>query len=666
MENITVDSFLTLLSSQLKVDYTEEQRELAKDFTKSKICFADPGTGKTMTSVAGLLTAELYHKIPGENIYALSFTKMATSELEVRHKRACEKIGVKQHVNFQTLHSLCVSVLQENYRLLGMDELKTSGPIPIEVCGKMLKGTAEEFGITLNPYKVRPLVNAIRALNNSLIFDKDNVESKMVFKEVGLSFEDFTRLRKVMYDYNKMFEVIPVDDILLYTLELMTRFPEVSEKFKEKCKVMLVDEAQDLSLLQLRLISLMTNNAVLIGDIKQQIYAFNGACQEIVPRFMQFYPDAEMLTLSQSFRCKNEIADYATCLILPNNMGGEDYKGTGEGGAVYVEPDIDLVTLCDNIREDFVKNNNTFPDSILFLFRNNYSAIPIAEELYKRRVPFRVNKYRSANEIPVIKELCQIIELCRSPMTFSNAKALEYLSPEFRGYRKIEDMPIVKIAQTQGCSILDVEYSFKNDYLGNKVMSTLMEIEEDLHKGVMLKDIFNKLWPLLYENYLKDREPYMEYKAEYYTGLVAPLVREKTYTKFIQDEIAKVKFIQENEDRRLGVRCYTCHAAKGLEADIVHFLDADEGILPNARKLNNMKKKGCELEIAREVRNERSLIYVSVTRAKREFHLHFNMRNGISSLFTTANLYSTYDKLYQTLGTVYEDVEGFTEFYSKE
>lgn len=665
MENVTVEAFMTLLSSKLKMTYTDEQLTLMRDFTHSKICFADPGTGKTATATAGLLVTELYHAIPGENIYALSFTKMATMELAVRHRKACDKLGIQQHVNFQTLHSLCTSILTENYHMLGLSSLKTSHTFPVESMAKLLLDSAAEKGIKLSPYKVRPVIQAVRSLNSSLIFDKDNVESKMCFKDTGLSFDDFTTLRKILYDYNKLVEVIQVDDILLYTLELLTTHPEVSQEFKKKCRVMLVDEAQDLSLLQLRLISLLTDNAVLIGDLKQQIYAFNGACQEIVDQFFNFYPDADKLQLTQSFRCKNEIAKYATSLILPNDIGGEDFKGTGDGGCVSIDADVDLSALCDKILEDFKNNHNTFPDSILFLFRNNYSAIPIAEELYKRRVPFRVNKYIGANNIPVIRELCQIVELANNPTTYSNATALKYIIPEFRGYRSADDIPIVKIAKEMGCSILDVNYSFKNDFVGNTGMELILKVREELAKGTKVGQLFNIIWPIFYERYLKDKEPYLEYKAEYYINLVQSLVRDKTYSQFGKDELAKVEFIKTNEDRRFGVRCYTCHAAKGLEADIVHFIDADEGILPNASKMDKMRKRGCELDAAREIRNERSLVYVSVTRAKREFHLHFNARSGLSSLFTEANLYKDLDRLYRVGHLIYDDVESFAEFYKE-
>ena len=116
---ITQEAFISKVEVYLDVNYTDEQKELIKVFgDKPTFCFADPGTGKTYTAIGGLLNAELFKGIPGENIYALSFTRMATGELAVRHERACRKLGISKTVNFSTLHSLCRSILAENYRKL--------------------------------------------------------------------------------------------------------------------------------------------------------------------------------------------------------------------------------------------------------------------------------------------------------------------------------------------------------------------------------------------------------------------------------------------------------------------------------------------------------------------------------------------------------------------
>ena len=129
---ISLDTFLNDLSARVGVQYTDEQKAFMRDFTSPIISFSSPGTGKTKSAIGGLLTAELYHQVPGNQIYALSFTNMSTGELKVRHKQDCEKVGIKQTVSFQTLHSLCSSILKANYKLLGIGKLTVVDTIPIE------------------------------------------------------------------------------------------------------------------------------------------------------------------------------------------------------------------------------------------------------------------------------------------------------------------------------------------------------------------------------------------------------------------------------------------------------------------------------------------------------------------------------------------------------
>ena len=252
-----VDTFLMSLSASLGVQYTEEQKNFLKDFTTPIISFSSPGTGKTRSAIGGLLTAELYHQIPGNQIYALSFTNMSTGELQIRHKKDCERLGIHQTVNFQTLHSLCSRLLKENYQLLGIRQLKVVDTITVAAQADMLNNVAKDKGIALQPWQVRPLINAVRSLNSSLVFDRRHVESSYAFKQCRMPYEDFTVLRKVLYLYTKMTDTLQVQDILLYTLELLISHPEVSAAFKSKCRILLVDEFQDLSLLQLRIISLL-------------------------------------------------------------------------------------------------------------------------------------------------------------------------------------------------------------------------------------------------------------------------------------------------------------------------------------------------------------------------------------------------------------------------
>ena len=529
---ISLDTFLNDLSARVGVQYTDEQRAFMRDFTSPIISFSSPGTGKTKSAIGGLLTAELYHQVPGNQIYALSFTNMSTGELKVRHKQDCEKVGIKQTVNFQTLHSLCSSILKANYKLLGIGKLTVVDTISIEDQAGLLMDISKDKGISLHPWQIRPFINAVRSLNSSLVFDRSHVESKYAFKQCRMPYEDFTTLRKFLYLYTKMTDTLQVQDILIYTLELLLSHPEVSAEFKSRCRILLVDEFQDLSLLQLRVISLLSNTVIAIGDIKQQIYAFNGACQEIVGEFKRYFPNARELNLNRSFRCADTIVDYSKAIIRPNAMNEQDFIGTGKEGTVDVVPNLPLSAICDTIEQQYRENRNTFPRDVLFLFRNNYSATPIAEELFKRKVPFRVNKYQATNMIPVIREMCAVVELAANPQNLANLSALRYILPEQKDYKEYTKSPIYKVCAKEGCSIFEAPYNFRDAMAARNAMELLLSVKDMLSKQRPMREILNAIFPLFNEVYLTEREPYLEMPSTYYLNMARSVVQNKTYDEF--------------------------------------------------------------------------------------------------------------------------------------
>lgn len=666
--DITEDAFISAMEVKLNANYTDEQRELITSFGKGPVfCFADPGTGKTYSAIGGLLYAELFERIPGNEIYALSFTNLATGELAVRHEKACNKLGITRTVNFATLHKLCRQILKDNHRKLGMYKFDSTGVLSMERAYSLIESTSQEWGITIEPAKIKACIHACSTLNAALIFDEDNVVSKMAFKECNMDYELFDRIRGLLFSYSLMTETISVSDLLLYTLMLMQKFPEVSEEFKSHCKLMLVDEAQDLSLLQLRIISMLTDNPVFIGDMKQQIYAFNGACQETVQAFGRLYPNYKHLELTRSFRCRNEIADYATKIILYNEIGGENYKGIGPGGSVNVmnglfEDGLNIHDLAVKLHEDFINNKNRLPKDYLFLVRNNISIIPIVEELYQQNLPFRVNKYTPAYEVPVIKELIELLQLCEAPRTLSNIMALRYLIPEFRGYYNLQKHPFYNICKETGCSIFEVNYQFKDMGVGSAAMMLLVEVQEMLSKGAEIRDLFNKLWPMYEANWLSWTAWKLEAKPDYYIKSISTLTH-KTYAKFIQDEINKNNIIQESERYGRGVRCYTMHASKGLEADIVYIIDANEGLIPNVSKLNKMLQKQCDMDAARVIREERSLCYVACTRAKEE--LYIVSTDKPAEMLLGNNTYAQFDDVYKYYKVNGDDIRAFEAFVER-
>lgn len=657
---ITQEAFITTLEAKLNSVYTEEQRELIRNFNKAVICFASPGTGKTHTAIAGLINAELFMGIPGENIYALSFTKMATGELSVRHREVCKKLGCSQTVNFQTLHSLCATIVKENAHYFKLKDIQFQEKRPLKDAVQLISDLCTEWGEKMTPQKARNIAMACETLNSALIFDSDNVKSKSVFKKAHCDYELFTKIRYNLFLSPIYTGIVPVDSIMLYALALMTRHPEVSEDFKSKCKLMLVDEAQDLSLLHLRIISMLADNPILIGDMKQQIYGFNGACQEIVQRFYELYPNAETKELTQSFRCKNEVVEFANKIIVPNNITGGPAKGTGDGGSVKLISKMPLEELAQKFHDDYFDNKRLFTRDVMFLFRNNASAFPIVEELFKQEVPFRVNNYEPATAMPVLKEMVEILNLCRNPYNINYVYALGYLIPELRGYASPKDNPFYKQCEKCSCSVFEVNYVFKDLGIGSQAMSLLLELSDMIKSGSTVTDLLNRLWGMYEAQWLHQRAWMLRYPVNYYLNIISPITRDKTFDKFMSDEAAKASFVKENVRAGRGIRCYTMHASKGLEADDVYILDADPGIIPNDKKLSESIEAGSSMDAAREVRNERSLCYVAVTRARE--NVFISSLGEPAPMLLGNNTYEHLDSLYKACNIVSDDITAFNEF----
>ena len=664
---MTINDFSLALSVKLDKDFTREQRDFFENFTVPTLAFASPGTGKTMAAVAGLLTTELFHGIPGENIYAMSFTRAATGELAIRHKRACEKLSsgvgssrVVQTIQFGTLSAFCKSIVEENFEALGMSEKPATQQIPMASATTIIRELCSTWNIPVAQNRIRTVVNTIRTLNASLMFDRVNVENSYEFKCTGLSYDEFTRLREAMFVYAVNMNIMPVNDIFLYALTVFLRKPEVSAELKKKIRVMLVDEAQDLSLLQLKLISYMTACPVLIGDMKQQIYGFNGACAEIVDEFFKLYPNARRMELTQSFRCSNQIAAFATRIILPNRMGGETFKGVADGCDVQVLDTINHATIAAMLKEDYDIHHSNFSKDFMFLFRNNVSMVPIIEALYQAKVPYRSDKYIAVSKLPVIRELLSIVALSRNPFDLNNLLALKYLLPEFRVYRDSTAMPVYKLLSKIGGSLYDLNYQYK-DSNAPVVFNCLMQVTDMLKRGCQLSDVLNRIYPLFRDAWLEDNEWKLEQPASYYTNIAGAAISGKTFDEFVYDEVRKEEINTEYMAMNRGVRCYTMHASKGLEADVVYIIDADADILPSTSQIERKSKFKCDLAISKDIRNERSLCYVACTRAREE--LYIVSRSEVSPMVLGDNRYENYDMLYKCMSTVaYDEIGAFTEF----
>ena len=648
---------LALYCADVGQSLTDEQREFACNFTEPLLSISNPGTGKTFSIIAGLVMAQTYHRIPGAQINAMSYTRVATTELQNRYTRVCERCRIRPTVQFNTFHSLTNAIVHEVYPNMRV----VSNVSYDEAVGLMSDYLVDAGFNPRDDMHTKNVVLAIDKLNASMIFDAENVQKQSCYKDLDIpDINIFQKVRRRSFLKGLNMHEIVQGDIPLYALYCLSLHPELCQKYKNKFKIMVVDEFQDFTPLYLRILSMISTTLVAIGDLKQQIYGFNGSSMRIMDEYRTMYPGAKEVSLTKSFRCKDEIAEYATSIYKPNDESVVPFTGVGSGGKIKycTYKDMQLSEIVAEIKSEQDKARllgDTYkPKESMFLFRNNISAAPIAEELYKQGVLFQLHKFTKVMDMPIFRELCWLADIASEPDNMDYLHRVTWIFPEFKG-QQANKCPLLMAIRRTATDILTVPYDFQSD-TSREIISRLAIARERILTKKSASEVFNALWPI-YEKYIIKFKWYtLPREKDYYISMVSYIVTSKTYPQMVAEEWDKDQKIKDALNARLGVKCYTIHSAKGLEADDVWILDAEDAIFPSEKSMERlMRDKDCKYEAALNLRNERNLLYVAATRAKTNLILVY--RDKLTELVCSpmCNKYSKLDEEYRRYNNVFDE-----------
>lgn len=662
VDDLTNDviSSLNIICSATGQELTDEQKVFAADFTKPTISFSDAGTGKTYACAVGLVHAQSYHHIRGEKICVLSFTREATRLISARYKKMRKFTFVEGQVVFGTFHAICNKILSTAW----ISPQIQKGNDYNEDIPKIMR-YMEECGVeNANEQWARNVLNAINSLNASFIFDPEHMKQSYIFTQLKLDPYTFNKIRKKWFVSQQISQTIPQGDIPLHCYYLLRRNAQCQKVFSKMFDILVVDEFQDMSILYIKIIEELAKSAVVIGDMKQQIYAFNGASDDIQEEFLRAYPDARICPLTQSFRCMNNIVDYAVKLEEPNKPLLSAFKGVCDGGEVDVLPrqEMEFDKIADRIY-DMQQNLETVKQTdIMFLCRNNFSNMIIIEQLYRKGVKFRTSKFKKVQDMPIFRELCIMCESIDDGYNKDKVWECLHLFDEFKYSRK-ENCGVLYAMKKADCHWLDINYVYSDKNM-NTVISVFKEVRDMMVNDKKAGVIFMRLMPIYEELIIKNQYWRLELPKEFYINLVAPIANDKTYELMRNEEFDKESKNADNMTLYEGVRCYTIHSAKGLEADEVYIIDCDKGIIPSDKNMEKYTKAKCLHEAARVIRNERNLLYVAVTRAREKVHICYNKQ--LSELISSPdkNQYSYLDEVYENSNREYTDVADFLALFS--
>ncbi|MBQ3084596.1 MAG: UvrD-helicase domain-containing protein [Clostridia bacterium] len=600
----------------------ERQREAVEYTDGPLLILAGAGSGKTtvlINRIAYLLSKGLcapYH------ILAITFTNKAAKELcdRIDKMMGADAFGVTA----ATFHSFCGRILRAE---IGIDGVFNSNYTIYDAddSQRVIKAAMKELEIDDT---VLPVRSVQWAISNA----KDHRVAPDEFcKHFGRDLRN-EQVAKVYARYDAALReanALDFDDMILKTVELFENHPEVLAKYAGRFRYIMVDEYQDTNPLQYRLVSLLSSkfhNICVVGDDDQSIYKFRGATIENILLFEEHFPNAKVVRLEQNYRSTANILDAANAVIAHNTQRkGKNLWTAGEKGEpLYVKRLNDDFEesryLAETIQDRVAQGQAKFGDFAV-LYRTNAQGNSVERFFVKSAIPYKVvggQRFYDRKEIKDILAYMQVINNPRDELRLKRIinepkrkiGAATVAALEEIAHRELLSMPAVMERASEYPSL-------------SRTAPILMEFADLL---VRLTHSLEKL-PLDEWTAAVARE----------SGYITMLETEDTdeardRINNIMELCSSVKrYVQENPGGTLSgfleevslmtdldqmgdeddrVVLMTLHSAKGLEFDYVFMIGMEEGLFPSQRCMDND-----------ELEEERRLMYVGVTRAKKCLYL---------------------------------------------
>ena len=586
---------------------------------------AGAGSGKTrvLTNRIAYLIAE--KNILESNILAITFTNKAAKEMK---ERIYSLVGeTSKYIWINTFHSMCVRILRQHIELLGYNKnftiLDTSEQKTI------IKNIVKNLNLSEDSYQPANVLKIISNSKNNMITVKQlREQSRFGFmKNVAEIYAHYQ-------SYLKKNSVLDFDDLMLKTITLFTKHPEVLAIYQNKFEYIHVDEYQDTNVIQYKLIKMLSEihkNVCVVGDDDQSIYSWRGACSDNIINFEKDYDNVELIFLDQNYRSNSTILDAANAVIKNNTDRKEkalwsENKGGGKISVYAASNDKDETDDIANKISELKKEGIAYKD-IAILYRANYLSRHMENSCLAFGIPYKLIgslKFLQRQEVRDLLaylnvvvnradefSLRRIINVPKrgigaSSMDKIDNYASQYGITLFEALKNIEDIGVSKKIVT-------------NIYL----LTNLIEKYSEIDKYSIDELIIGIYKDSGYENMLKEsNDAYAESRIENISELVSSAKQFSSMNDSLIDFISEMSLTSdaddENEDD--SVVLSTIHASKGLEYKVVFIMGLEENLFPSIRDAESSADEKNKME------EERRLAYVAITRAKEKLFMSYANR----------------------------------------
>ena len=595
----------------------ENQKEAVLDGAKYLRVVAGAGSGKTR-----VLTMRIVHLIEDRNVWpshilAITFTNKAANEMKERIRRMLGEENGQPWIS--TIHSLCVRILREDILTMGWPRNFTV--LDAEDQRAVLKEAYKQLGLEVSDYPYAVLLDYIS--NNK----SAEISVERAFTLAGSYTGDKNKARVYEYYVKRQNELyaLDFDDLILWTVKMFRKYPEVLAKWQKRFSYIHVDEFQDIDKLQYQLITQLTgpeNSLYVVGDPDQTIYTWRGADVNIILNFERDFPDTKTIMLNENYRSTESILNGANSVIRNNKHRLEKdlytHRESSEKITHYASAgdEYQAAWIAGEIAR--LHRKGKMYHDIAVLYRSNYLSRTLEKAMRDERIPYVIYGGVRFFERQEVKDALGYLRM----VTSADDLALQrILNRPRRGIGNKTMDTLASAARESGRTMYE---TMKEETLfSGKIQKTMDDFvamvegwrREAAKEGTEIFRLFEKIMDDCgYRRMLEDNDE--TDRIENLKELIDDVKEfSENYPESDLDEYLQLVSLYGDRDETMEsdhVQLMTVHAAKGLEFDTVFVSDLNEGIFPNERAMNEGK---------RGIEEERRLAYVAFTRARNKLYL---------------------------------------------
>lgn len=612
------------------------------DYEKGQMgIMAVPGAGKT-TILLALIVKLLENKIKAENIFVLTYMESAARNLKERIKNS-----YPQYIelpNISTIHGLALRIIKENsnYSRLNLAD-------NFEICDdNERQKTIREclLKLKLDQENYENYEKAISVIKLSA--DNFNLHSK--YKEINNFITFFKEYNKALRQNN----LIDYDDMLNLSVKLLEENHDILEYYQDTCQFIFEDEAQDSSALQQKLLSLLSGknkNLIRCGDINQSITST--FTNSDLKDFKEFLKKSTCIEMNSSQRCAEPIYTLANNLVsfannipeLKNAFYPISMLPTGSNPNDKRQPKFEIFEKDSDERNCILKQIRTIltqnpKATIAVLLRNNYQVTDYNSLLTNNGFK-TITRTDCLGQKAVFKAIFSVIKLIQSPW---NNKVLSETMTAFN------EIGLISFNTEDFNYIKEPNLPFINQYCDEIMSSNLTQLFWDTNYWVnnsdlSLDDLSIKIGLHYFKTDIEKSNVYL------ISMLIKRLISNYKTTETIIEKLedlsnrpllSNYKFFNEEEENSSEIEgkinIMTVHKSKGDEFDVVFIpeitedayattlettkIKANTHFMETIKNLNQKYSRKSEIELKKtQIEENLRLLYVAITRAKKELHL---------------------------------------------